>query len=371
MGALRFDGTNDTVTLPAQYTMLWGNTNVVVEFCVALTTYPASGNKYFTGVLTGSSNEGLCLRQASGDGALALVIGGVNQTDFTSGAGYILNDGALHTYRIERDAGVEIRFYRDGTLFQTKPWVTSSNFTLRIQRFGMGSTVTSGALGHDLEYFKIVTGGSPSNEEWNANLSGGTGTTLPSVSGTNQGTLVSFDTAVCWVNFSTAVEFASNAASTSLSESSLSTAINFASMSYSTSASTSNIVAGAINFASMSYSTSLAFSDMATQIAFLSSSRSTSRSSSDLVNDTPTFNSLAYSSSASYSDLSTSILFNSVANSVSSSYSNLTEESVARYLERWDGLNFNAHTLERWNGTQYLRHPLERWDGEQWVRYNG
>lgn len=203
MGALQFDGVNDVVTLPTTMVCATGTTSWIFEFNIAISSYPASGNRYFTGVPTGTTNGGFCLRQASGNGALALVVAGTNVAGFTSPTGYILDDGALHTYRVERDAATGVRFYRDDmvTPVATVSWVTGSNFSLSIGRFGAGSTSAGSSAAFDLGYFDFVSGFSNA-QKWDANLSGGTGNILPTVSGSNQGVLVNFPTDNSqWIGF--------------------------------------------------------------------------------------------------------------------------------------------------------------------------
>lgn len=190
---LIFDGVNDVVTLPTTMVCNTGTDSWVWEFSIAISSYPASGNRYFIGSNNASTNAGIGLRPASGDGALALVVAGVNVSGFTSPTGYILDDGALHTYRVERDAGADVRFYRDSSLISTVSWVTGTASTLTIGRFGAGSMSTSGIAAFNLEYFEFVSGFSNA-EKWDSNLSGGTGSILPTVSGNNQGALVNFPT---------------------------------------------------------------------------------------------------------------------------------------------------------------------------------
>lgn len=54
----------------------------------------------------------------------------------------------------------------------------------------------------DLEYLEVT--GVTNAQKWNADLSGGTGSTLPTTSGTNQATLINFPTDNSqWIFFST------------------------------------------------------------------------------------------------------------------------------------------------------------------------
>ena len=242
MGVLRFDA-DAVVTLATPLTVSTGTASWTLEFKVSFSAYPASGNWYITGHGSSTPNEGFCLRQASGDGALALVDNGSNVAGFTSNTGYILNDGALHIYRVERDAGADIRFYRDGSLIQTKSWVTGSAFSINVGRFGRGSGGATGSSAlMDLEYFDATSFGS--GEKWDANLSSGSGSTLPTVSGSNQGTLVDFTVPDCWIGFSSGAVLESSLTSQSSTTFSLTTEIRLASGLGTVSAVTASLTTG-------------------------------------------------------------------------------------------------------------------------------
>lgn len=200
--ALRFnpDGTSggDVVTFTSSINNNAGTTAWAAEFRIKLIAgYPATGNWYILGS-NGTGITGLGLRQASGDGALALVIGGTFRV--ASAAGYILNDGNFHTYRVEHDAGGAMRFYRDGTQFGSGTTFTASAL-FACNRFGAGNTTATVFTPFEMEYFTFT--GSANGRTWRADLSGGTGVVLPTDEGSNQGTLNNF-TAVDadkWINY--------------------------------------------------------------------------------------------------------------------------------------------------------------------------
>lgn len=192
---LRFNpgGTSDgdVVTFTTAITNNAGTSAWTAEFRLKLISgYPTTGNWYILGSnATGVS--GIALRQASGDGALAILTGGTFRV--ASSAGYILNDGAFHTYRIEHDAGGALRFYRDGdtTPYFSTTYTTSGSFNCN--RFGAGSTTATVFTPMELEYFEYT--GSTGGRRWDATLNtAGTGDVLPTTVGTNQGTLVNFPT---------------------------------------------------------------------------------------------------------------------------------------------------------------------------------
>ena len=186
---LRFDGIDDLVTLPSACSVNWGTGAYTIEIGMVATRFPATGNEYFLGS-AGATATGIALRQASGDGALAVVVGGTHR--FSSSAGLvILNE--YHVYRLEHDAsasGGQWRWYRDGVLFgSTGNFTTTTVATIGV--FGRGS---SGSICVPFDLGHVELTGFTNSQKWDADLSGGTGLILPTVSGTNQGTLVNFPT---------------------------------------------------------------------------------------------------------------------------------------------------------------------------------
>lgn len=205
--ALRFnpDGTSggDVVTLPNSVIFNSGTTDWAIEFSVAFDSYPTTGNWYIIGSNTATA-AGFCLRKASGNGVLALTSGGTNQASASSPVGFILADGLQHKYRVVRVSGTSISFYRDDApVLENKAWVTSSIFTLALNRFGAGSTTATVFTPMVLSWFDATATVSANGQRWESDLSGGTGDIWPTVSGSNQGTLVNFTTvdADKWINY--------------------------------------------------------------------------------------------------------------------------------------------------------------------------
>lgn len=96
--------------------------------------------------------------------------------------------GVYHHYRLEHDSGGAWRAYRDNmtTPVASGTFTGSTNFAQLNQMFRSSSTSTMYAE-WDLEEMGITS--TTFNETYNANLSGGTGNILPTVSGNNQGAL--------------------------------------------------------------------------------------------------------------------------------------------------------------------------------------
>lgn len=197
MEMLRFDGSNDFVNLASACSVNWGAATWEVAFGATIRRYPVSGNEGILGADAGTTT-GITLRQASGDGAAALLTSGTFRV--ASAAGYLELD-VYHDYRIYRDSGGTIHWERDGSDFSTSSFSTSTTQTVRC--FGRANTGGGFAL-MDLSYLELV--GFTNAQEWRADLTDGTGDTLPTVSGSNQGTLTNFPTNDSqWIGFEEAV----------------------------------------------------------------------------------------------------------------------------------------------------------------------
>ena len=202
MGSLRLDGVNDVITVATTVTVAAGTATWWLEFRLTLNAYPSSGNWYIFGSSAATTNAGFCLRQASGNGVFSIIGAGTHIAPADSPTGFILADGAPHTYRIERAGGSSISFYRDGTGIRVnKTWSTASAFSLNLNRFGRGSVSGTGAnMPMDIEWLDATN--LTNGERWDSDLSGGTGNIWPTVSGNNQGTLVNFPTDDSqWIGF--------------------------------------------------------------------------------------------------------------------------------------------------------------------------
>jgi hypothetical protein len=190
---LRFTG-SEYVSLPSACSVNWGLGAYSVEFGAEITEFPTSGNYGIIGS-DGSTTTGITLRQASGDGALAVITSGTFR--FASVAGLvILNE--YHVYRLEHDAGGAFRWYRDGVQIGSSGTFTTSSVQT-VRAFGRGNSGgTPGYSKMDLGYVELV--GFTNAQEWDADLSGGAGSILPTVSGDNQGTLNGFSVPGCWIS---------------------------------------------------------------------------------------------------------------------------------------------------------------------------
>ena len=192
---LLFDGVDDVVTFGTAITRAVGTASWNLKFRLILDAYPSTGNWYILGSSAATTNGGFALRQASGNGVFSIISGGTHIAAADSPVGFILNDGLPHTYEIDRVGGSTISFYRDGVAIQVnKSWATSTAFTLTLNRMGKGSVSGTGATTPmELEWLDATLFDTTNGQLWDAGLNtSGTGLTLPTLSGSNQGTLVNF-----------------------------------------------------------------------------------------------------------------------------------------------------------------------------------
>lgn len=218
---LKFDGVNDEVTFTSPTAIDIGtSTDWSIEFRIKIPVggLSASLTQYVLGS-SGSSFNGIYHRPASGTGALALITGGTFR--IASAAGMLLADDQFHVYKIYKTTatGANVYFERDGVQFGSPVFYSTPN-QLSVGRFGRGSSTGSGWFAFELDYCTYVLPSQSVNIRWEADLANGTGTVLPTVSGTNQGTLTNFTVPNCWIFYS---------AGSSFNESILKSSLNFVS----------------------------------------------------------------------------------------------------------------------------------------------
>lgn len=196
---LAFDGVNDHCTFPTALSVNLGTEAYSFECAIRLSAFPVSGKIYGIigrlGTRTGFA--------VTPDGRLAMY--GAGTLRYQTSAGLFLSDSVQHVYRLEHDAGGAWRVYRDNLATP----VESGTFTTSTIAGGMNriGTATGGDeyLQGELAYADLQI--PVDSQRWDANLSGGTGTTLPTVSGTNQGTLVNFTLPAAWVFYSSGATY--------------------------------------------------------------------------------------------------------------------------------------------------------------------
>lgn len=220
MGYLVADSVNDYCTIPNALTGNAGTDPYTLEFSAAFPTAPAA-DRFLIGVGSGTTSNGF---QITTGGRLQVWTAGTNR--YFTAPSFILFDSTIRTYRLEHDAGGAWRAYRNGTLFGSGTFSTSAAFTALGLFFRIHPT-SSGYLGGNFEY--IETTGLGNSARWSADLSGGTGSTWPTVSGTNNATLNNFPTDNSqWQGFSSAIALDAAITCTSSLTASLTTQIPLA-----------------------------------------------------------------------------------------------------------------------------------------------
>lgn len=195
---LRFDGVNDYCQFGSSMSIDLGLSAYTFEAKLILNATPAS-----LGGLLGrnGTSSGFFITST-----LSLAMYVTNTLRYQTSANFFLQDGNAHTYRLEHDAGGAWRAYRDGTLFQSGTF-TSSTTAAPLIWIGQGNNSANSFCSMDLEYLEVT--GVTNAQKWDANLSSGTGTTLPTTSGTNQATLINFPTDNSqWISFSSGAAYA-------------------------------------------------------------------------------------------------------------------------------------------------------------------
>lgn len=188
---LRFDGVNDYCQFGSSLSIDLGGAAYTFEIKCIINAYPATFGGLFG---RNGTAAGFFITPS---GALATYSSG-SQRYATSSGFFILSE--LHTYRLEHDVGGAWRAYRDGTLISSGTFSTAATAAPLIW-IGQGTNGSNSFCSMDLEYLEVT--GITNGQKWNANL-GGTGSTLPTTSGTNQATLINFPTDNSqWIFFST------------------------------------------------------------------------------------------------------------------------------------------------------------------------
>ena len=190
---LRFDGVNDYCQFGSSMSIDLGTAAYTFEVKLILNATPS-----FLGGLLGrnGTSSGFFITPT-----LTLATYVTNTLRYQTAANFFLVDGNVHTYRLEHDAGGAWRAYRDGSLFGSGTF-SSSTVAAPLIWIGQGNNSSNTFCSMDLEYLEVT--GVTNAQKWNADLSGGTGSTLPTTSGTNQATLINFPTDNSqWIFFST------------------------------------------------------------------------------------------------------------------------------------------------------------------------
>jgi len=206
MGALRF-ATGRRVTIP---TAITGNAGTgLYSFRVrsgpAGITVPASGIAGFLGTDQATGSNGPVVNAS---GQIRVYRSGANLYGSTTA---LITSGVQFDYTLTHLANGSWDIFNNltgsatgqsGTYTQSQVWSNGAN---ALNQIGRSSNTNAVYLVGDMEIIAVT--GLANAQEWQADLSGGTGLTLPTVSGTNNGTLDGFGAtdADNWIGFTSAI----------------------------------------------------------------------------------------------------------------------------------------------------------------------
>jgi len=194
--------TNIHAAIPTPLTVAYGTDAYSLEFEIAYTDI--SNDQIILGNVSVTPVHAIYLTTG---GRLQLTVGGTNAF-FTAG-GFGLNDGVFHKYRLEHDAGGAWRVYRDGILFGSGTYTGALTTTQPLNAIFKRSSATGSVTSANLRFkYLEAVGFGAGSAKWDADLSGGAGSILPTFSGTNNATLVAFPADDSeWVFYSTGATY--------------------------------------------------------------------------------------------------------------------------------------------------------------------
>lgn len=175
---LKFNGVNRQCIFPKAISFNIGTSDYALEVSMILNALPAAGQGM--GILGRNGTVSGFVITPSG----SLALYATNTLRYQTAAGFFIADATDRVYRIEHDASGSWRAYVDGVLFDNGTFslsVQASNHT----RIGT-ATGSVWFLNADVAYIELT--GPVNAARWDANLSGGTGTVLPTLGSTNNAT---------------------------------------------------------------------------------------------------------------------------------------------------------------------------------------
>jgi hypothetical protein len=191
--SLKFNGVNSIVTLNSDLLGNLGTSVYSIRIKSGLSgiTLPSSGSVGVIGSKnTGSTNAVVI----TSTGLLQIHMGGMLRYGSTGG---LINNQVEFDYTINHAANGDWNIYNNLT---NAPTGFSGNFTTSLNvsgvnswnMFGRSSNSATNYLNGEIQLIEVT--GFTNGQTWDADLSGGTGSVLPTASGLNQGTLVNFPT---------------------------------------------------------------------------------------------------------------------------------------------------------------------------------
>lgn len=205
---LRSDGVDDVVSLPSGSTSNVGTTAYTWWIKGTLRAAP-SGLAGILGTSSVSASSGFAT-----NATLQLRVYSAGTNRYGTGDNFF-EVGVYHHYRLEHDAGGAWRAYRDDMVTPVASGTFTGSFTFAtLNQMFRSSNASAMWLSWDMEEMGITS--TTFSETYQADLSGGSGSILPTVSGNNQGTLTNFTVPDCWIFYSAGSSWSGTIGKTSL-----------------------------------------------------------------------------------------------------------------------------------------------------------
>lgn len=181
---LRPDGVDDYVLLEKPINVNLGKDTYTVKLKVAVSeainTYILGQNQITqSNVLSLLANGRM---QVSSGGAAA----------WFSNAGFILFDSNPHEYLVEHDSNGQMRFFRDGEIFQTRTYNTDMFLPVPFNTLFRLSASTSTSTFSSMDFYYLHLTGFINSGKWNPSIVLANPTILVDENGVNNGTLKDF-----------------------------------------------------------------------------------------------------------------------------------------------------------------------------------
>lgn len=211
---LRFDGVNDNVTIVSGINGNVGTQTYSYRVKGILNALPTvagvTGAFAFIGTTATGQANGVCVYST---GAVNLVSG--NTLRYGTSAGF-LSAGAPFDFTLSHlNTGAwTITDNITSSVVASGTFTTSTSWSGALNNIGRFSSTITSYLNADIEFIEVT--GHVNANKWDAGLSDGTGTVLPTTNGLNQGTLVNFAVPDCWVFYSTGASWEGTIGKTSL-----------------------------------------------------------------------------------------------------------------------------------------------------------
>lgn len=319
MGALRFDGVNDVVSIATAMTGNAGTSayTMRVKSGPSGITLPASGLAAFIGTSSNTNQTGLMTNSA---GRVMIYTGATLRYGSANG---FLQSGVPFDFTLTHNADGTWNFF-DNINFVTNSSGTFSTNTLfgNLNYFGRASSNNATHLQGDIEIIEVT--GLANAQSWQADLSNGTGSTWPTASGTNQGSLVNFPTDNSqWVGFAVAAALEAAASAVASVTAALTTAIRFAAAATAIAASTAGLTTQ-IQLQAAPTGTATVTTSLSTAIRMQAAPAAIASATADLTAGSSGISANAQALSTATAQLTTQIRFQATPAAQASSTANLT-----------------------------------------------